>query len=91
MKLRLEVIVPDGCSYTTEQDALFYAVTHNHYKRITSKKAWMDKTDLTGKCGSCKYFCPIKTYGGGTCYGNCAKGRATRARTTKACKDYERL
>lgn len=91
MKLRLEVTVPDGCSYTTEQDALFYAVTHNNYQRIMSKQWGMSKTDLTGKCGSCKYFCPIKTYGGGTCYGNCAKGRATRARTTKACKDYERL
>ena len=89
--LKLSVKVPDGCSYTTEQDALFYAVTHNQYTRSSNKKWDMSKTNLKNKCGSCESFCPIyNKYGEMTCYGNCKKGYVVRPRTTRICKEYER-
>ena len=58
------------------------------WKEKHTKQQRFESTNLSGKCGSCRYFRPscitdMKSYGG------CAKGRAWRARTTKACTLYE--
>lgn len=58
-------------------------------------------TDLTGKCGSCRYAVPApEAFGGSPCYVKCTSedhmrryyGRPitrVRQRTTKACKKYQ--
>lgn len=93
MKLYCEVNVKDR-SPMSKFDAIAYACKHDElwkYRESKSeqRKRMMEKTDLTGKCGSCIYFCPIKGFKGKSCYGNCAKGRTTRPRTVKGCKAYE--
>lgn len=58
------------------------------WKEKHTKQQRFESTDLSGKCGSCEHYRP---YGSETLksYGSCAKGRAWRARTTKACTLYE--
>lgn len=57
------------------------------------------KTDLNGKCGSCKYATPNEThFGCSPCYIICKKPdkvfrtymAPVKQRTSKACKGYER-
>ena len=90
MKFRAEIEVPEGADWQTIEDAKATAT----WNRIYSKQERMAKTDLTDKCGSCKYFCPFVThYMNGTkslCHGNCSKGKTYRSRTNPCCKDYER-
>ena len=95
MKLYCEVPLKDK-SRLSIFDAIAYASRHAELWKIRETKSeqrarTMHRTNLNGKCGSCKSFCPFKVGDGVSCYGNCSKGRATRPRTTKACADYERL
>lgn len=93
MKLYCEVNVKDR-SPMSKFDAIAYACKHDElwmFKETRREKRlrMMQKTNLKGKCGSCKHFCPIQTIEGESCYGNCSQGRVTRPRTTKACTSYE--
>ena len=47
-------------------------------------------TNLCDKCGSCKYFKPMKDFGGSSCYGRCDKGRKLGQRSRPKCMAYER-
>lgn len=94
MKLYCEVPLKDT-SPRSKFDAIAYANKHEELWKVRESKSekrkrMMQKTDLKGKCGSCRFFCPITADGENTCYGNCSKGKAVRPRTTKACTDYER-
>lgn len=89
-KDRIEL--PDNSTYEDIEDAKITAdrkgwkqsYVHSHEER-------MKHTDLTNKCGSCKYFIPVHTLNAKAC-GDCAKGRVGfRQRTIPACKEYERV
>ena len=93
MKLFCEVEVKDT-SPRSKFDAIAYACRHDELWKFRESKSeqrqrTMQRTNLKGKCGSCRHFCPIQTLKGESCYGNCAKGRVTRPRTVKGCKAYE--
>lgn len=94
MKIYCEVDVKDSTPLS-KFDAIAYACKHDelwHFKetRRENRLRMMEKTDLTGKCGSCRFFKYVTANGENTCYGNCAQGKVTRPRTTQACKEYER-
>lgn len=94
MTLYCEVPLKDT-SPRGKSDAIAYANKHEELwkvreSRSEKRKRMMQRTNLNGKCGSCRFFCPITADGENTCYGNCSKGKAVRPRTTKACTDYER-
>lgn len=94
MTLYCEVHLKDK-SPSSRRDAIAYANTHDEVWKIRENRKekrarTMEKTDLTGKCGSCRFFKYVTADGENTCYGNCAQGRVTRPRTTKMCKEYER-
>lgn len=93
MKLYCEVPIKE--TPMSKLDAIAYACKHDELWKIREsrsekRKRMMQRTDLKGKCGSCRFFCPITADGEDTCYGNCSKGRAVRPRTTKGCKEHER-
>lgn len=71
-------------------DAIAYASQHPELWKIRKSKREMlaetKKTDLEGKCGSCKKASPMGT----TCYVTCALGYVCRPRSQKGCKHYER-
>lgn len=76
------VFVSDTADIASIQDAILSA----KWREVFSRKDIMARTDLSGKCGSCKYFKPQD----GTCYGACLKGLNYRQRSSKVCKRYER-
>jgi hypothetical protein len=71
----------DADLLTIEHECL----TKAKWREVFSRKDIMARTDLSGKCGSCKFFRPQD----GTCYGACAKGLNYRQRSSKVCKRYE--
>lgn len=94
MTLYCEVPVKDS-SASSRRDAIAYANRHEELWKIKEnrsekRKRMMARTNLEGRCGSCRFFKYITVDGENSCYGNCSKGRVTRPRTTKACKEYER-
>jgi len=88
MKLVADPIyVPDNADWQTIEGAKAKAMWHE----VLSREELMKKTCLDGKCGSCKHFCP-KKYETSTSFGKCTLkcNLDYRARTTPACKEYER-
>lgn len=89
MKLKAEVEVPENASWQQIEDAKLKAP----WRRVVTVDDRMRRTNLEGKCGSCKYFAPITlALSNSKCHGNCLKGRAGyRQRTCKGCIAYERI
>lgn len=87
MKLKAEVEVPENASWQQIEDAKLKAP----WRRVVTVDDRMRKTNLEGKCGSCKHFVP-KPDLFSKCYGNCLMGRkGYKQRTCKGCKAYERI
>lgn len=88
MKLRAEIEVPENSSWQTIEDAKLKAP----WRKVVSVDDRMRKTNLEGKCGTCKYFKPITlALSTSKCYGDCLNGRkGYKQRTCKGCKAYER-
>ena len=87
MKLVAEPIyLPDDAGYAAIEDAKLSAKWHT----VKSREERMRDTDLTGKCGSCKYF---STLPGKEACGKCnLKDKYTlyyRKRTQRGCKAYD--
>lgn len=79
------IILPDDHSWQDLEDAKLSA----KWRKVKSREEIQSRTDLSGKCGSCKHFIPYR--GKLCCRGDCDKGRAGfRQRCTKACKLYEK-
>jgi len=76
------VLVPNNADLAAIQDAILSA----KWREVFTREDLMEKTNLEGKCGSCKYF----KRDGSKAYGYCGKGLNYRQRSTKACKKYER-
>ena len=86
MKYRAEIEVSDSATWAEIEEAKIGA----KWEEIYTLPDRMNRTDLTNKCGSCKYFEPCADFGFGS-HGFCNKGRAPwRPRSTPKCKDYER-
>ncbi len=90
MILRIEEEVPDNASPIEKMDKLLAAINNNRWREVESRAERFKKTDLTDKCGSCKYFKPMKDFGGSSCYGRCDKGRKLGQRSRPKCMAYER-
>lgn len=88
MKYVAEIEVPDGVDWQTLEDAKLCA----KWRRVYSLHDRMSRTDLTDKCGSCKYFVLYKDkVAGSHCTGECiARFTNFKYRTTPKCKCYER-
>lgn len=86
MKLIADPIyLPDNANWQTIEDAKANAKWH----KVISKEELQARTDLTGKCGSCKFFKPYD--GKYKCRGDCMNGRVGfRQRCSPACKGYEK-
>ena len=81
-----KIEVPDNCSWQTLEDAKLSAEWH----RVIERKDRMKNTDLTDKCGSCKYF-TLKPDINSCCYGKCEIGHSGyKTRAYPKCKKYER-
>lgn len=89
-------ICEDGICKSTEERPCAIDVAIECIKKQMPKPK--KKTDLNGKCGSCKYATPNEThFGCSPCYIICKKpGKVFRTsiahvkqRTNKACKGYE--
>ena len=80
------IILPDNASWQDIEDAKARAKWH----RVFTREEMMARTNLDGKCGSCKKFCPRRD----SSYGSCSDKPYYdyRQRTTPACKTgYERI
>lgn len=82
-----EFEVPDNADYLTIEDAKLSAKWKiRKYKTIDERTA---ETDLSNKCGSCKYFKPRE--GKYKYRGDCEMGRVGfRMRTLPRCSAYEK-
>lgn len=83
------IILPDNANWQTIEDAKLSAKWHV----VHSIEEIMLQTDLKGKCGSCKWFCPIKhkrlkVYGNCICENTKVSVKKGRSRTS-TCKSYE--
>ena len=86
MKMRAEIEVPENACWQAIEDAKIKAVWHT----VVTVDDRMRRTDLNGKCGSCKHFVS-KPDLFSKCCGECTKGRrGYKQRSCKACKAYER-
>lgn len=84
-----EIRVPDNATYYEIQEAQINAEWKFRGQKQLRKEQ-MERTSLSGKCGSCKHFTERPTLTS-RCYGKCEKGRAGyKPRSCKACKLYER-
>jgi hypothetical protein len=84
-----EIRVPDNATYYEIQEAQINAEWKFRGQKQLRKEQ-MERTSLSGKCGSCKHFTEMSTLTS-RCYGKCEKGRAGyKPRSCKACKLYER-
>lgn len=81
------IILPDDASWQEIEEAKANA----EWKTYTTREDMFKHTDLTDKCGSCKFFVPIQRRNS-KAYGYCRrKGeRDFRVRSTPKCKSYER-
>lgn len=95
MRLLCEITIPDNSDYKTKLDAMAEASRNESLWREVKTRdersaEIMERTDLTSKCGSCKFFNSVKC---GRCkaYGICTKGYTSpRPRSLKGCSQYER-
>ena len=84
MKYRAEIEVPDNADWQTIEDAKATA----KWRRIYSVEDRKARTDLSGKCATCKYYKPHTGMNGHeSCSGLCLKTHAMRARTTPICQN----
>ena len=88
MKMRAEIEVPENACWQAIEDAKLKA----EWRTVITVDDRMRKTNLEGKCGSCKYFAPITlALSTSKSYGDCLNGRkGYRQRSCKACNAYER-
>ena len=89
MKLKAEITVSDNATWQEIEDAKLSA----SWRVITGREALMQKTDLTNKCGSCKYFKLMSSYkkGGTQSMGYCKLNHNSyHPRTQPKCKKYEK-
>ena len=95
MRLLCEITIPDGADYTTKLDAMAKASRDESlWREVKTREERsaeiMARTDLNTKCGSCRFFKPMRC---GRCkaYGECLKGLTSpRPRSLKGCNQYER-
>ena len=84
-----EVRLPDNATYYEIEEAKINA-QWKFQGKVELRKEQMERTNLSGKCGSCKHFCLMPSLTS-RCYGKCEKGRAGyKPRSTKACALYEK-
>lgn len=89
MKYVCEIELPDHPTHTQKLDAMVRASKDQSlWRAVQSKEELKKRTNLDGKCGTCKFFHPIERLLGSTCYGRCDKGLAVRQRSVKACHRY---
>lgn len=79
------IILPDGYTWQDLEDAKLSA----KWRKVVTNEDRMKRTDLTDKCGSCKYYKPYVGKQGGTSRGECAIGTCPTYRTRRKCKKYE--
>ena len=85
---KAQIMVPDNATYYDIQEAQLRAEWKFEGEKLTPEERWQN-TDLCSKCGSCKHFIPKEIYRSKS-WGDCERGRKNRARSSKACKQYER-
>lgn len=86
MVLTARIEIDDGASWQEIEDAKLSA----KWQRVKCRADIHKETDLSDKCGSCKYFeiTPCKR---NKTYGICHKGFVSpRSRSIKKCTQYER-
>lgn len=89
-KAELEITVPDNADFYAIEDAKLQAEQYIEWRRVIDREERMRKTDLTDKCGSCKYFQP-KPDLFSCAYGKCLLGhKGYKTRAYPKCKGYER-
>lgn len=87
-KLVAEIELPDNASLGAVAEAQLIAKANAKWQRIYTKEERYKDTDLTDKCGSCKFYCPRSN---NHLRGDCEKGyKGFRMRSTPKCKEYER-
>ena len=92
MKFKAELVIelPDNADLNAIEDAKICAERHIEWRQVFDVKERMRKTDLTNKCGSCKYFA-LKPDLTSCCYGRCEQGyKGYKTRAHPGCKKYER-
>ena len=93
MKFKAELCIelPDNATPLDVEDAKICAERRIEWHRVLEMKERMRQTDLTNKCGSCKYFV-LKPDLSSCCYGICQQEghKGYRTRTRPGCKKYER-
>lgn len=83
-----EVRVPDNATYYEIEEAKINAKWKFKGEKHLRKEQ-MARTNLSGKCGSCKHFTEMPSLTS-TSYGKCEKGRAGyKPRSCKACSLYK--
>lgn len=79
------IILPDDYTWQDLEDAKLSA----KWRQVVSNEERMKNTDLTDKCGSCKYFKPKIGKKEGTSKGDCEMSMCPIYRTRRKCKKYE--
>lgn len=86
--LTKRIELPDNANYEDIEDAKITADRKGWKREYTTSQQERLKTDLDGKCGSCKYFKPFENESL-KFHGECEAGRVWGARTRPKCKGYE--
>ena len=89
-KAELEITVPDDYGVYDIESMKLEAERNIVWHRVYEREERMKRTDLTDKCGSCKYF-TLKPDFRSCAYGKCEIGhKGYKTRSTPKCKGYER-
>ena len=89
-KAELEIEVPNDADFWAIEDAKLEAERSIKWQQVYPKAERMKLTDLSNKCGSCKYF-DLKPDLSSSCYGKCCLGyKEYRQRAHPKCNKYER-
>lgn len=90
LKAELEIELPNDADFYAIEDAKLKAEQNIKWFRVFDREERMKNTDLTDKCGSCKYF-TLKPDLFSCTYGKCEMGHhGYKPRTQRKCKQYER-
>ena len=85
-KIRAEIQVSENATWQEIEEAKLAAQWHV----VVDVKDRMSRTNLEGKCGTCKHFV-LKPDLFSKCYGNCLMGRkGYKQRSCRGCTLYER-
>lgn len=79
------IILPENYTWQDLEDAKLTRLNHG-WRKVTTREEVMSRTDLSNKCGSCKYFQQFE----GKTYGTCGAGCLTAFRSKRCCTRYER-